>query len=116
LFGCRISHKRCESAADQVIRERLGRVKRPRRFSQPRTALERRAGPMKPRLVIEQRLVHGAELLDAEVAIGNPFATLTIARRPRRDCQHGTPRTLVVDVALLRERRAGRRAEAPGEW
>ena len=84
-------------------------------------APRRSAGACRPisthrRLVVEQRLVDGAELLDAEVAVGDPLA----ARRDRRagacrERQQRPSARFVVEIAALGERRARRREETAVE-
>ena len=57
------------------------------------------------RLVVEQRLVDGAELLDAEIAVGDALAPSAIGRRPRRQRHDRPPRGAIVEIAALGERR-----------
>ena len=66
-------------------------------------------------LVVEQRFVHRAELLDAEIAVGDALASGAIGRRPGREGEHGAPGRLVVQVAAFGERRPRRREQTAVE-
>ena len=82
-----------ERRSGKVMGDRLRRIELTVSFRDPgaarraRPALGRtpRSGrPEQSGFVIEQRLVHRAELLDAEIAVGNAFSPAAIGRRPRR--------------------------------
>ena len=75
LIGRRIAHQRAERPPHHVVRDRLRRVERAGRFSHTRAGLQRNQSAVDARLVVEQRLVYGAQLFDAEVAIGDALAT-----------------------------------------
>ena len=117
LLGRRVAHERAERAPHEVVGDRLRRVERAGGLADAGSAVERdvvprgRAWPrgrLERRLVVEQRLVHRAELLDAEIAIRDPLAPAAVGGRPRRQRQQRPPRRLVVQIAALGERRAGR--------
>ena len=110
-FGRRIADERSDRAAHDVLRDRLRRVKRSRRLADAGSPLQRHAGRSGARLIVEQRFVHGAELLDAEVAIRDAFAAGAVRRAARRQRQYCAACRLVVEVAPFGERRACGREE-----
>ncbi len=105
-FGRGIDHEGAECAANQIIGDRLRRVEAAGCFSEAGSANQRDAATLDARLVIEQRLVDGAELFDAEIAIGEAFATGAIRRWPRRQREQRAPRRLVIQPAALRKWRS----------
>ena len=119
-LGRRVAHQRAERAANEVVGDRLRRVERAGGFSnagaadQPdREAIAacRRSVVLKPaRFVVEQRFVHRAELLDAEVAVRDAFAPGAIGRRPRRQREHGA--RLAASSSRSRRSASGVRAGA----
>ncbi len=65
--------------------------------------------------IVEQRLVDGAQLLDAEVAVSDRFAARSVGGGPGRQRQHRTSNRLVVEIAAFGERRSGRSEQPPVE-
>src|SRR5262249_10555790 len=86
-------NERPERAANQVMGNRLRRVKGSGRFPSARTTnkrdrsckrfFRRATALFDARLVVKQRLVDGAELFDTEVSVRDPLAPAAIWRRPR---------------------------------
>ena len=120
-FGREAPDERVQRPANEIVGDGLRRVERAGRLANTGPGCQRNlhvAGPSTSHgaaldlwFVVEQRLVDGAKLLDAEIAIGDALASRAIGRRPRRECQHDAPRRLVVQVAALGERRARRREQ-----
>src|ERR1044072_7673189 len=109
-------HERPERPPHEVLRDRLRRVERAGRFPNAGSALERDASVcMLPGLVVEERLVYAAELLDAEVAIRNRYARIARRSRTGRQREHDAACCLVIDVASIGEGRVDWREEAAVE-
>ena len=102
--GIRIAYQWREGPPHQVVRNRLWRVERAGRLPNPGSAFEGHTCSIDARFVVEQRLVHGAELLNAKVAIGDTLATSAIDGRPCRQCQDRAPRGVIVEAATLGQR------------
>ena len=115
VLGRRVAHQRAERAANQVVRDRLRRVEGSGRFAHAGAGLKRDGSAFDARFVVEQRLVDGAELLDAEIAVGDALASRAIRSRPRRQRHDRPPRRVIVQIAALGERRSRRREEASVE-
>ena len=117
-IGRRAAHERTDRASDEVFGDRLRCVERAGSLPDAGSGLERDglARIARPRgdarLVVEQRFVHGAELLDAEIPIGDALAAGAIRRRPCRQRQHGAARSVIVEVAPIGEWRPRRREQA----
>ena len=69
-------HERTERAPDQVVRDRLRRVERAGRLADAGAGVKRYRSAVDLRRVVQQRLVDGAELLDAEIAIRDALVCL----------------------------------------
>ena len=112
-IGRGVAHQRAERAAHQIVGDRLRRVEACRSPCARRSRARSDDGCRRvdARLVVEQRFVDGAELLDAEIAIGDPLAARAVGSRPRRQRDDRPPRRLVVQVAPLGERRSRRREQ-----
>ena len=117
----KIPDERTERAPHDVVRDWLRRVEGTGRLANAGSTLERdrvgtavsrfRRAPHGLRLVIEQCLVHGAELLYAEIPVGDPLPSRSVRRRSRRQRKNRTPRRLIVQAAAFGERRPGRREQ-----
>src|SRR5262249_12236259 len=64
---------------------------------------------------VEQRLVNGAELFDAEIAIRDLVASGAVGRLPGAERNERASCGLVVQIAALRERCPRRREQPPVE-
>ena len=121
-IGRCIADERPQRAANQVLGERLRGVKRAGRLSNTRSGFEgnrhvagRTVSSLDPWLVIEQRFVNGAQLLDTKVAVGDRFPPGAIGRGTCRQRQHGASGRVVVEIATLGQRRASRGEQPPVE-
>ena len=61
--------------------------------------------------IVQQRFVHGAELLHAKVPVRNAFAPVPGRRRARRYGNDGAAGGRIVQAAAFRERRPGWREQ-----
>ena len=94
-LGYGVLNERGERAADEVFGQRTRRVERSGGLAPVLSCRSRRR--VLGQLEVEQPLVHAAELLDAEVAVGDALATCRFwACRARRQCEHRLPHGAVV--------------------
>ena len=114
-FGFGLIDQRPERTSNEVVCQRLRRVERTGRLALRRAVLQcdtrcRPAG-LDDRFVIEQLLVDGTQLLDAQLAVSDALAAGTIHGGPSGEREHGTADRAVVEVAALGQRRAGGREQ-----
>ena len=133
LVRRQVAHERRQRPAHEIVRDRLRGIERSGLFPDARSCDETDGGGWgsgpgsgteagdcgrgtgrsglgcrlgQLRLVVEQRFVDGAELFDAQLAVGNSLAGVTTGRRTGRQREHHPQRGFVVQVAPLHERGA----------
>ena len=112
-LGRRVVDERRERAAHEVLGQRPRRVEGTGRFAAFRADERAWRSSEAGRIEVEETLVHAAELLDAEIAIGDAFESS--ASLPRRQGQHGLSHDAIVERRAIGEWRVGRREEAAVE-
>ncbi len=111
-LGAGLVDERRERPSHEIVSERLGRVERSGRLSQDRAALQGDPSSLfHAGLVVEQRFVDGAELLDAQVAVGDAFAPGAIWRGTCGQREHRPADRQIVQVAPLGERGSSSREQ-----
>ena len=104
VFSAFSGKQRPQRLANDVRRQRARRVEGARRFAN----VPRARQPPCNRLVIEHLLVHGAELLDVEVAVDDAAASGGSTWRRRADRQHRFRHHVIVNCVTLERTSAGR--------